>query len=348
MSRRVDDLVSAPLGAAMLDQLECLARRQRDPQWFEPFLALPDTRDDDVAAAARWAAEATPGELLHVVLGAGELVGPWHGSGPQNAARALRLAPRRVDIAMALLDRAQGPLAVTDMGAEHWWWTDSLPPTRRFTDDAERFRPHAAWVTAPRGVLWTTSPVDLAFTESLTGVWEVIFGPLSIWRLDAAPDVRAYEIHSPQDWRTLVESYPADASDWAEQACSWELSARSFPQGEPAGELLAAPRQAAARRSWRRVLMPDWPAVAADWDAVHLSWLGLVTTEGRAVDLPDGDVTIMRNWCSERTCWLTPRLDIVDAIRREPDDGLARSPDTVSVRTADDERGWLQAVLQSC
>jgi hypothetical protein len=92
--------------------------------------------------------------------------------------------------------------------------------------------------------------------------------------------------------------------------------------------------------------MPDWAAVATDWDAVHLSWLGLVTTEGRVIELDDGDVTIMRNWCSERTTWLTPRLDLGDEVLREPDDGRAGRSDLVTVRSADDERAWLRAVVQ--
>jgi hypothetical protein len=338
--------MSAPLGAALLDRLEHVARRQRDPEWFEPFLALPDTREDDVAAAACWAAEASHDHVLRLVLEAGDLVGPWHGSGPQNVARAMRLTPQRMAIADAVLGRAEGPLTATDLSAEQWWWTDSLPPAERFVDDIERLGPHFAWVTAPRGALWSTAPVDLAFTDLLTDTWEVVFGPLSVWRLDASPAARVYEIHSCQDWRALVERYPLDASEWAERACSWELSASSFAQGEPADELLAVPGQTAARRGWRRVVMPDWAAVAADWDAVHLSWLGLVTTEGRVVELDDGDVTILRNWCSERTTWLTPRLDLGAEVLRQPDDGRARLPDIVTVRSADDERAWLRAVLQ--
>jgi hypothetical protein len=346
MSRHWDDLMSAPLGAALLDRLEAIARRQRDSEWFEPFLALPDTREDDVAAAARWAAEASHDDVLRLVLEAGELVGPWHGSGPQNAARAMRLSSHRVAIADAVLGRAEGPLTARDMSAEQWWWTDSLPPVGRFADDIERLGPHFAWVTAPRGGLWSTAPVDLALAELLTYAWEVVFGPLSIWRLDANPSARVYEIHSSQDWRALVERYPLDASEWAERSCSWELSASSFPGGEPADTLLAVAGQTAARRDWGRVLMPDWAAVAVDWDAVHLSWLGFVTTEGRVLELDNGDVTILRNWCSERTNWLTPRLDADDEVLRQPNDGRASRPDIVTARSADDELAWLRTVLQ--
>jgi hypothetical protein len=92
-----DDVVSAPLGAALLDRLEHAARRRRDPEWFEPFNALPDTRDDDVAAAADWVGEAGSSQVLSFVLEAGDLVGPWHGSGPseRGAGDGARTTPGR-------------------------------------------------------------------------------------------------------------------------------------------------------------------------------------------------------------------------------------------------------------
>ncbi|MFN3217984.1 MAG: hypothetical protein ACE367_15930 [Acidimicrobiales bacterium] len=70
-------------------------------------------------------------------------------------------------------------------------------------------------------------------------------------------------------------------------------------------ELFEVPGQNAARMAIRRHLVPDWASVARDWDGVHLSWAGLVTTEGFVSDLPDGDVAMLRYWFTERTLWLT-------------------------------------------
>ena len=49
---------------------------------------------------------------------------------------------------------------------------------------------------------------------------------------------------------------------------------------------------------------PDWRAVAGDYDGVHLTWAGFLTTEG-FVDVDDaGTVSLLRYWLSERTLWL--------------------------------------------
>src|SRR5690606_37553965 len=51
-------------------------------------------------------------------------------------------------------------------------------------------------------------------------------------------------------------------------------------------------------------LAPDWAAVAAAHDAVHLSWAGFLTTEGFVSVLSGGAVAMLRYWGSERTLWL--------------------------------------------
>lgn len=51
-------------------------------------------------------------------------------------------------------------------------------------------------------------------------------------------------------------------------------------------------------------VLPDWDGVAADFDGVHLSWAGFLTSEGYISDLSDGGVTMLRYWGSERTLWL--------------------------------------------
>lgn len=50
--------------------------------------------------------------------------------------------------------------------------------------------------------------------------------------------------------------------------------------------------------------------MADDWDGVHLSCLAYLTADGTTADLNDGDITMLRNWGSERTAWLNPALAI--------------------------------------
>jgi hypothetical protein len=74
--------------------------------------------------------------------------------------------------------------------------------------------------------------------------------------------------------------------------------------GGLAAELLAVPGQHAMRAHVSRHVLPDWAAVSADYDGVHLSWAGFLTTEGYVCDLDAGGVTMLRYWGSERTHWL--------------------------------------------
>jgi hypothetical protein len=49
--------------------------------------------------------------------------------------------------------------------------------------------------------------------------------------------------------------------------------------------------------------MPRWPAVARDWDGVHLSVAGYLATAGRA--LPVGAArTLLGGWNPDETYWL--------------------------------------------
>lgn len=96
----------------------------------------------------------------------------------------------------------------------------------------------------------------------------------------------------------------------------------------------------------RYFIEPEWNAVAVDWDAIHLTWGGFLTTEGLVIDLPDGDVATLRNWCSERTLWLNPVLSEPEPLPRpalsgriDNDSGL--DPRTDESRLAQD-LDWLR------
>ena len=56
-----------------------------------------------------------------------------------------------------------------------------------------------------------------------------------------------------------------------------------------------------------RWLIPDFTAAAADYDAVHLTVFGYLTTAGRAV--PVGDArTMLAGWDPDETWWLADVL----------------------------------------
>jgi hypothetical protein len=340
---RVEALLTSPIGASLLDELE-----RRSPVWssrrVSPFVALPESNPGAVAGAIEGLASTGATELLERVFRAASNVGAWAGGGPQNAARSLALARERVALARALVERPDVDAWSDGMTAEQWWWSDGAGlRDRRLGPGRGRF---PAWATRPEHQVLTTSPLDLALTDSLADSWEMIFGPLTLWRIEVPTGARVYEIDGPEAWAALVMHAPQDSTGlYGQQHASWEL--RRIGTGPDDVEaLLELPGQRAARRGWRRMLTPDWDAVAADWDAVHLTWFGFVTADGVVSDLGDGDVTILRHWGSERTVWLQPVLadpQPMPAPPRTDRVGMGGTPDPRD-RSPDAERRWLLSV----
>ena len=60
-----------------------------------------------------------------------------------------------------------------------------------------------------------------------------------------------------------------------------------------------------------RWVQPDWWAVSRDYDGVHLTALGYLSTAGRALATEDG-VTVLAGWEPDCTFWLTETLTRTD------------------------------------
>ncbi len=58
-----------------------------------------------------------------------------------------------------------------------------------------------------------------------------------------------------------------------------------------------------------RWVVPDWSAVAAEWDAVHLTIAQYLALAGRILDVSDGVASLVAGWSPDCTVWLT------DAVR---------------------------------
>jgi hypothetical protein len=335
-----DDLLVAPAGAALLAVLE--ARHRGHPVGSG---AIDGVEPRAVQEAVAHVAACTFGDLVgDAVDAAAVVVGPWTGDAPASAARALRDAPARAAIAEAVVARFGPRLdAQLDPAAQEWWWAPwgslDLADARPL---GGRHEPSTAWVTAPERTMWTVTAPPPEIHDALVDVWEI--GPqVSRWALRPHPSARIREIRGPDDWSDLVAAFPL-ARRWRPNT-GWELPGINA-QPEPA--LLALPGQRAQRAHMRWFVEPDWDAAAAELDAVHLSWGALLTTEGTAIDLGDGDVAMLRNWCSERTAWLRPVLDVGAPLPppalqgRTSAQGVdpATDPDRIAL-----DRAWLARVL---
>lgn len=202
---------------------------------------------------------------------------PWSPTGPEDLAHAYRLAGKRRPIALAVAEHFVSQLAgPLDLSAQQWWHGNHAKEgyfaEPRSTDFSHVYGSgQFLWAG-----LWTASDPPGEAHDVLVSAWELFPGPSSRWRLPVHPETRVWEVDHPADWARLVESYPKAA---VVPHPSWELPGPNRHLGDVAG-LLGVPAQRAARTSVGRQLVPDWEAVAKDYDGVHLSWAGSITTEG--------------------------------------------------------------------
>jgi len=198
-----------------------------------------------------------------------------HGSSLRHFAEHLLDAPATADW-FANLDRKR----------QVWIARDGRPPSpASFSPD---LRPFGAGITKPRRALWTTTSVG----KCPSGwIFYLRWGedrrepPYHPWRLRVLSSARVYEVHGPQAWQTLCLAYPAP-------------SFLPSPMPTP-----------------KDLIEPDWQAVTHDWDGIHLSLGGLLTTERVRWGKPSAQ-THLFGWGVESTTWLRW---VFDHVERLPD-----------------------------
>jgi hypothetical protein len=143
----------------------------------------------------------------------------------------------------------------------------------------------ARWWSAPdfAPLTWTTGAVEPLPTTALLGFVDTHqpFEPTgaSVLSVKVEDEARVYEVADPEDWQRLVERFPMDVTgthdgewrDWGNVAGPWTL--------------------------------PDWSEVMKDFDGVHMTVGGFVTSCGLA--LPVGKTfTMLTGWIPDATLWL--------------------------------------------
>lgn len=106
------------------------------------------------------------------------------------------------------------------------------------------------------------------------------------WRVHPADDLRVFEIDGPVAWADLVARYPLNVT--YARGANWQ--------------------QATGRDgAW---LLPDWTAMSDDYDAVHLTVSGYLTTSGRTVFIDSQHASLIAGWAPDECFWLTDALSM--------------------------------------
>ena len=213
--------------------------------------------------------------------------------------------------------RVLAPLArlIVEHPGTSWWFADldlnqqiwvahddASPDTRSWTPPTSPPNRWERYAQKPRGDQRTSTlygnEVSILVSEDMRGGDFMGKAPLPCWYLQVLSAVQVYEVHGPQDWHELCVKYPST------------FFSGSYDEDR---------------------LVPDWGAVAADWDAVHLSFGGLLTCEQRVYEA-DGNWSKHETWHAEQTYWFT---SIETSANRLPDhhktNFLAWMPDASGV-----------------
>jgi hypothetical protein len=235
-------------------------------------------------------------------------------AGLARVATALVTVPA-IDWWSASADPAQWSVAFAGTDAERGTERPAaavLERWRRAQVDEEA-RAHRERPTDPRspwtGTWWSKPPSGLARTSRrLEGL-----GPVALWlvedgmgwetataqRVHVAREARIYEIDGPDAWAALCRRHPLEVT-------------------------------ASRRHDWYRTtgqagrwVIPDWSRVAEEFDGIHLTVAGYLTTAGRAIPV-DERMSVLAGWDPDLTFWLadvTREESGAEHWRRDQDEG---------------------------
>lgn len=198
---------------------------------------------------------------------------------------------------------------------QNWiWWDDYTPEnpaapveeklaqlrasTIADNDRAKRERPHDPSARYS-GVWWSTpSPGAIGTSRTLedgtpAGLWfteDSGYDRARSVRVEFPNHPRIFEMSSGDDWAELCRRYPLDAS--------WEK-----------------------RHDWYRAtgrvgkwVIPDWYAVAQEYDAVHLTVAGYLAASGTVISVGDDSASMISAWNPDETWWLVNPLQIGQSV----------------------------------
>lgn len=219
-----------------------------------------------------------PPEVFRIAAGAVEEVTPWRGDHLEAVREVRALASEKREIATRIVGHPHAQ-----------WWFRPLDRSDQVVvyPDGGRDRPIApsappgSWeryAQKPREWMYTStrrgdaSCMQVAI-ETRTGDW-IVEPPLHGAMLSVPGEARVFEVLGPWDWHRLCTDHPA-THDEGNRVGPYEFGH----------------------------LVPDWFSVAGSWDGVHLTLIGLLTSELVRYESPSG-WSLHHAWGAEATLWL--------------------------------------------
>ena len=206
-----------------------------------------------------------------------------------------------------------------DLNAQAWvslHWTNpplkfiygTPPNTMGWQRPPNPSRRWERYAQKPRGTQITSTLYGPHLTSKLVAYGERVGDlmcefPLAWWSMRFLEEVRVFEIHGPADWHNLCVRYPAKGTEDSR-------------------------------------LVPNWGAVAEEWDGVHLSLGGVLTAEQNRYESPAG-WTMLDSWHAEQTYWLRA---LETETERQPDFHRGMGPPQIEGLRSHDI-GWDSGTL---
>lgn len=202
---------------------------------------------------------------------------PWWPGNRVLGQRLLAIAPRLAGVAGELRAASATASWWQPLDRAHQVWTSATAaaPADGVITIERRLHP---WASKPWSAFWTSTALADGASWLLNPEASTLRSTDSSWQLQVAGDARVWELRGRSHWLELCRRYPQDSTDtYLAQWREWGIEAE-------------------------RIVTPDWHAVAADWDGVHLNVEGLLTTEGVPLKTAGGG-TLLEGWGVESTLW---------------------------------------------
>ena len=252
---------------------------------------------------------AAPRNSLYLCACASVTIDVWQGEPYYSRIRdeIMRQGQQHRELALSVLEQPDAATWFGPLDTESQVWVSQhgqAPDPARFIAPASPLSNWERYAEKPQHGMFTstltswTAAILVGIDQrvgDLTGLSSNHGDPYPLWFLKADQSARVFEVDGPQAWHDLCARYPA--------AGIRNQTTPDFSMDEGR-------------------IVPDWPAVAVDWDAVHLTFGGLLTAEQVRVESSSG-WTYHWSWNVEQTLWLRWMFTHVE---RMPDHQPERSP----------------------